>query len=827
MSGNNAFAIAYKYHTLGRCIIPSGGGRDGKSALIQWKPYQSTRPTDKQLEEWQRTLNPSVWAMPTGPVSGLFVVDCDTKEAITMMEATGLKPHVRTAKGFHYYVDWPSWTVTNSSRLLPGVDIRGNGGYVNFCGNNGKASYEVLIMPTDDSLYTIEQLPAELQKALKPKPKTLADRILQEALDRAQPGNRNETGFWLACQLRDNGLSQAEAEAILRQYVAQIGDSGPEPYTETEAMASVEQAFTRPARESWQAPTPASITGVFNLTDLGNAERLAKYYGDILHYCYERSKWLIWNNKVWEWDTGAKITALAKLTVRNIYHEAGNEADEKRRKELAEHARHSESEHRINAMINLTESEPGIPVKVAELDINPWPFNCLNGTINLKTGQLLSHRKEDLLTAIAPVEYRPDAQCPRWLSFLDRVTDGNTELQTYLQRAVGYSLTGDTKNQVVFLLYGLGNNGKTTFTMTIRKLTANYGERLDADDLMIKDKKIGGGPKEGIANLRNKRYVVGSELQDGRRLDVSLIKDMTGGETIKARRLYEHDVEFPPTYKLWLYGNHKPVIGDSTLSIWRRLKQIPFNVTIPDTEIDPDLPTKLEAELPGILAWAVKGCLDWQRYGLKEPEVVTTATTNYRHEQDILGDFIEDCCILEPLATIPKADLKGEYERWCKENNNDPVSQRTFKARLTEKGINDSKSGSIRYWRGITLRSLVPNGTQNVPDSNTNGTTTTQKSGNSLMKGKQKNSTENPVQDVPVSQNDNTSDYPGHPCPKCGKDEWAVAPDGRHYYCDSCDYLLPNPGETFMPCRCGCNDKWQTPWGEQLCMRCHPRPEGR
>jgi putative DNA primase/helicase len=220
--------------------------------------------------------------------------------------------------------------------------------------------------------------------------------------------------------------------------------------------------------------------------------------------------------------------------------------------------------------------------------------------------------------------------------------------------------------------------------------------------LWLKTKKMGGGPKESIANLKGKRYVVGSELQDGRRLDVSLVKDMTGGETIKARRLYEHDIEFPSTHKLWLFGNHKPVITDTTLSIWRRVKLIPFTVTIPDNEIDLDLPSKLEAELPGILAWAVTGCLDWQRYGLKEPDVVMTATAGYRHEQDILGDFIDDCCWLESGALIPKAELKDTYQAWCQQNSVEPVSQRTFRVRLIEKGITEYKgSGGQRLWRGI------------------------------------------------------------------------------------------------------------------------------
>ncbi len=711
MSSNSVFAMAYKYNTLGRCVIPSGGGRDGKSALVQWKAYQTTRPTSAQLQEWQGKLNPTVWAMPTGSVSNLFVVDCDTPEANTIMGDAGLKPHVRTPKGFHYYVLYPPWSIRNSTRLLLGIDIRGQGGYVNFCGNNGKAGYEVLILPTQDSLSVIEQLPIELQRILKLKSLALAERILQQYLEQARPGNRNQKGFELACQLRDNRIPVNEAEAIITRYAFQVCDIGMEPYKSSEAILSLKQAYSISPREPWNVTTAGQIDTVLNLTDLGNAERLAKYYGDILKYCYERKRWLVWTGQVWEWESGAKIATLAKRAIRNIYHEAGNEPDGKKRKEHVDHAKRSESDHRINAMINLAQSEPGIPVKVAELDTSPWLFNCLNGTVDLRNGKLLPHRKEDLITVIVPVEYHPDARCPRWLSFLDRVTSGDAELVEYLKRSVGYSLTGDTKSQIIFLLYGLGSNGKSTFTMTIRKLMAGYAERLDADDLMIKDRKTGSGPKEGIANLRCKRYVVGSVLQDGKKLDVSLIKDMTGGETIKARRLYEHDVEFMPTFKLWLYGNHKPVIADGTLSIWRRVKQIPFGVTISGNEIDPDLPIKLETEMPGILAWAIKGCLDWQRYGLKEPDAVTTATASYRHEQDVLGDFIEDCCMLEPLASIPKADLRKEYDRWCQANNVDPITQRTFKAKLIEKGITESKSGSIRYWRGITFKGLVPNGT--------------------------------------------------------------------------------------------------------------------
>ncbi len=298
------------------------------------------------------------------------------------------------------------------------------------------------------------------------------------------------------------------------------------------------------------------------------------------------------------------------------------------------------------------------------------------------------------------------------------------------------------------------------------------------------------GQRKAWPTLEGKRFIVASELEDGRRLAVGLVKDMTGGERIKADRKFEHEIEFSPTHKIWLVGNHKPIIADTTLSIWRRVKLIPFTVTIPPDEIDRDLPSKLEAELLGILAWAVKGCLDWQRYGLKEPDIVKSATASYRHEQDVLGDFIEDCCWLEPTASIPKAELKAKYHKWCQDCSVEPVSQRTFKTRLIEKDVTESKSGSIRYWNGITLKSLVPNGTENVPDLGTNGTTGTEKSGKSLYKEKQKKFSENPVQNVPMSQNDDIPDYPTHPC------------------------------------RCGCSDFWLADWGQWVCSQCHPKPVG-
>jgi putative DNA primase/helicase len=361
----------------------------------------------------------------------------------------------------------------------------------------------------------------------------------------------------------------------------------------------------------------------------------------------------------------------------------------------------------------------------------------------------------------------------------------------------------------MFFLYGLGSNGKSTFITTIRKLTAGYGTKANTSLFMAKDKNSS-GPSEDLANLQGKRFVMASEIEDGRRLAVVLIKEMTGGEAIRADRKYEHEVEFQPVHKIWLVGNHKPVITDTTLSIWRRVKLIPFTVTIANTEVDPELPITLEAELASILAWAVRGCLDWQRYGLNEPGIVTTATASYRHEQDMLGNFIEDCCVLESISSIAKSDLKTEYEKWCKENNVDPIIQRTFKARLTEKGITEGRNGRERYWRGLRLKTDSEShlsgdkSDKTLPELATNVTGVTDNSRKSLYKEKQEDFTENPVIVVTDVTNDNTKipppsdireilkenipEYPTQSCHICGSHSWWMR--GNAWLCGKCH---PNP----------------------------------
>ncbi len=710
------FEIAFKFHTLGRCVIPSGNGPDGKAALVHWKRYQTERPTDAQLQEWERDLGPRIWAMPTGPVSGLFAIDCDSQQAVATMHEEGLKPHVRTPRGGeHFYCRYPDFDIPTKAGISSGIDVRGRGGYVNFAGSNKHGCYEVLTFPADDTLYSFEQLPQKVKEALLARPNTLTDRILQQAIDRAQPRNRNDMGFWLCCQLRDNNVPQTQADDIVRQYASTVTGLGDEAYTEHEAIASLCQAYSTTARQPWQHQNPVITASEkrFNLTDYGNAERLVHQFGNSVHYCYERKKWLVWNGSIWEWDSGAQITGLAKLAVRAIYTEAANEPDKKKREALVSHAKRSESDRALNAMITLAQSEPGIPVKPSELDNNKCLFNCLNGTLDLRTGILQPHDRTALITMIAPVRFDRRAKCPLWDAHMRKVTGGDKTLIVYQQKVYGQCLTGETRQQEVYFVYGTGNNGKSTTLGTIRILMGNYAGSIDIEALLGRERSSS-NTREQLANLMGKRFVLSSEVKKGMTLNINLIKDMTGGEDIRGDRKYEHTVTFSPTHKMILFGNHKPRVDDNTLSAWRRLKLIPYAVTIPESSIVSNLPSKLEREFSGILNWLVFGCLAWQKEGMLPPDTVKAATDDYRREQDGLLDFFRDCCEFGHSREVPKTALRNAYDQWCIQNDFEPVSQSEFKDRLIESGVSEKKSGSVRSWRGITLAS--PTNTQNGTD---------------------------------------------------------------------------------------------------------------
>jgi len=439
----------------------------------------------------------------------------------------------------------------------------------------------------------------------------------------------------------------------------------------------------------------------FMRTDLGNAERMVAMHGQNIKFCKIWGKWLIWDGKRWAIDDIAQIMQLAKKTVRNIYKEVADAESKDKRKEIFNHAIKSEAEPRLKAMIKLAESEKGIPIRPEELDSDPLLFNVENGTIDLRTGQLKKHNREHLITKIAPVKLDKTSTATKWEMFLERIMNENKNLINFLKRIIGYSLTGNTDAQCLFFLYGAGHNGKSTFLETIRGLLGDYGKTSDFNTFLKTNNQ---SIRNDIARLKGSRFVSAIEADSGKKLAETLIKRITGGDTILARFLYREHFEFKPTFKIFMAANHKPIIEGVDEAIWRRIKLIPFDVTIPIKDKDAQLGEKLKSELSGLLNWALEGCLEWQKNGLGIPEDVIGATEKYREEMDLVRRFISECCINNSLAKVNSTQLKEEFTKWLKRIGEDPVSQKDFRIRLKDCGYINKRTNKGYFWQGIGLK---------------------------------------------------------------------------------------------------------------------------
>ena len=446
-------------------------------------------------------------------------------------------------------------------------------------------------------------------------------------------------------------------------------------------------------------------------TDWGNAQRLVKQFGDKIRYCFPSRQWLVWNEIRWEWDTTGEIERLAKETVRRIYDEISRFRSEDSRKALASWATKSESKRAIKDMIDLAQSEPGIPVTPAELDANHYQLNCLNGTVDLRTGELLPHRREDLITKLAPVEYDPKAYDHTWEKVIKESTNGNIELQELMQRAFGYSTTGDTSEEVLFLIHGPAATSKSTIIEAVKKTLGDYALTTDFETFI--KRRDAGGPRNDIARLAGSRLVVSSEIDEGKQLAEGLIKMITGGDTVTARKLYHESFEYKPAFTLWLVANHAPKVDPDDDAMWRRIVLIPMICQVPKELRDPKVKAHLtnpEIAGPAILQWLLKGCLDWQHEGLKIPAVVQQATDDYRASQDSFSDFVSDCCIVEPDAWVSSEDLRERYASWSREHNegrlnSNGLSDKAFAKKLHRFGCSSRKgTGGLRGWRGIRIR---------------------------------------------------------------------------------------------------------------------------
>lgn len=380
--------------------------------------------------------------------------------------------------------------------------------------------------------------------------------------------------------------------------------------------------------------------------------------------------------------------------------------DSKQRDALVKWALHSESQSIVTHALSLAESEPGIPVLTEQFDRDSYLLNVKNGTLNLKTGEFREHQREDLLTKLSPVAYDPAAKCPRWEQFLREVMDEETI--PFLQRAIGYSLSGFTGEHCFFLLYGMGRNGKSVFLSVLQYILGDYAMQTDWQSFAVR-KNGGAEIRNDIARLHGARFIAAVESERNVRLAESLIKALTGGDRITSRFLYQEHFEFVPQFKLWLATNHKPTVIGTDEAIWSRIKLIPFDVTIPPERRDKHLTDKLRAEAPGILNWALEGLRLYHQDGLRESATVTAATTQYRANSDVLQHFLNAKCILETDAETRSSDLYAAFKGYADFANEFKMNERAFGQAMEERGFKRAHRSARKdrpggvYWFGIRL----------------------------------------------------------------------------------------------------------------------------
>ena len=440
-------------------------------------------------------------------------------------------------------------------------------------------------------------------------------------------------------------------------------------------------------------------------TDTNAARMFAEEFGAYVRWVPGWG-WLFWDGRRWRRDDTGEVTAMAERLGDRFRALAVSYSEPKTAGYVYQWARRVESEKGIRDVLARAEHRCSAPVD--QFDAQPFLINCQNVTLDLALealeGEIPRHYEQasaDYLTKIIPHDWNMGAPRPRWNQFIEEIFP-DSQMRAFVQRAVGYSLTGSIREQCFFIAWGTGANGKSVFLNTLQDVIGrDYAAQCDPSTFMV---SRGDRIRADIARLFGVRFLVALETGEGRRLDEALIKGVTGGDRVVAEHKYQAPFEFTPTLKLWLATNHKPTIHGTDYAIWRRVRLLPFTVTIPEAARDPDLQQKLLREAEGILAWAAEGAVAYMRERLNPPAKVLEATDEYRQDEDILGQFLEDHTVAEPTATVARAGLYRAYKAWAERENERPVSQPKFTRRITERGIDTYKDGSgRRYWIGLGL----------------------------------------------------------------------------------------------------------------------------
>ncbi len=643
----------------------------------------------------ERNLNIGVVA---GVESGLVILDVDPKnggdESLKEFDIPETLQVITGSGGAHYYFKHPGGDVRNSAgTIADGLDVRGHHGYVvappsiHPCGKEYRFA-------TDPRAVELAECPAWILNGQATKPNTTVN---TESTGAIPEGKRDDTLLRVAGKLRQ--CEYLDEQNIYERLIEINAKRCDPPLSDSQV------------RKIARSAAKYKITlRSFPHTDSGAGQMFAYLYRESFRYNHNRGGWLFFNGCRWDGAKGGPAARRHALSAARQLRDEALALGRKDRARVEQYARQLESSSRIDNTLKEARCREVIESYAEDFDRDPMLLNCSNGIVDLRTGKLRPHNPADMMTKLCPVVYDPKARLDLWDSFLDTMTEGETELQEFLQRAVGYSITGDTGEEVLFFIHGDTATGKSTFLQAILSTLGDYA--MTANFATFLKNRHGDNIRVDLANMNGKRLIVSSEVDEGKSLAEGIIKSMTGGEKIRTRFLYQNEFEYQPQFSLWLAANHAPRINDADAAMWRRILRIPFENMIPEDERDPQVKQILSDPKqagPAILGWAVEGCLAWQKDRLQVPGIVREATQELRVEMDPLADFFDEQCVIGEGLTVPVSDLRKAYDRWAQEAGiKHTINPRNFNLRLRDKGCESKPTRwngyTCKCWRGIGLQ---------------------------------------------------------------------------------------------------------------------------
>jgi putative DNA primase/helicase len=652
------------------------------------------------IRKWYVALPHCNVGIATGRESGILVLDVDPAhggdESLATLVGTEPEPATITVHsgggGRHLYFSLPEGEILSRVGIRPGLDIRSSGGYIvappSVHASGVNYEFEPNRSPAEIGLSSVPDWLLDTLAETHPHPAG-GSLPVRTATGKVGQGRRNDHLTRVAGTLRRIGTSRDGILAALRQENSSICDP-PLPDTEVQRVAKSVSRYD-----------PAVVIRR-PLTDSGNGERLVDAFGERIRYVALWKKWLVFDGVRWRPDETEELSRMALEVSRSMYKQAALLDDADDRADLAKHASRTESAYKQRAMIECARSKATI--RHDDLDSDPMLLNVLNGTIDLRSDEFRPADPSDYITKVANVSYGPGAKCPTFVQFLNSIFSGDEDLMCFVQKALGYSLTGSTQEQCIFVCYGTGSNGKSTLLRAVGDLLGDYATTTPVEALM---QQRGSSISNDIARLRGIRFTTALEIEEGRRIAEPLLKALTGGDTVSARFLYSETFDFVPELKLWFGTNHKPRVQGTDHGIWRRMRLIPFDVQIADSDQDKHLSEKLTSERSGILNWLLEGCRFWREAdSLVQPEAVLRATAEYRLEMDIIGEFVSDCIQREDGAVTPTAEIYATYKLWAVHAGEKERSQKWLALRLAEHGLKKRKTtGGRRVWADVVVKS--------------------------------------------------------------------------------------------------------------------------